>query len=146
MAQLSASMPAQTLLQGRRKDKTEQGKAGDMKIVLSPSSFLSIFCQAAHTEKETEESATVTPVALAWKPFLNCSEGFDSGFKSWYTVLYICFSVWQMKQTCTSVFVPRVTSDKKGHRWPKFTSRNTFIFLLWWQIQNYKWINRDCTI
>lgn len=65
MAQLNGSTPAQILLEGRKKERIERGKAADIRRVLSPSSFTSIFYQAAHSQNKKEESATVTPLALA---------------------------------------------------------------------------------
>jgi len=43
MAQLNGSTPAQILLEGTKKERTETGKAADIKRVYSPSSFISTF-------------------------------------------------------------------------------------------------------
>lgn len=92
--------------------RTKEVKAADVKEVLSPTSFITTFYQATCTQKQ--ESATATPLAPAWKPSQNWRT-FEQGFQTRrYTVLYIWFSVWQIKEP---VFFSISSAEKKKVTW-----------------------------
>lgn len=100
-------------LSWEERGKTEREKAADVKVQ-SPSSFITIFYQAAYSQKQIEELAKATALALAWNSLWNWNEGFEQGFQTtrWCAILDNCwFSVWQTEEP---VFFPifRNTHEK----------------------------------
>lgn len=103
----------QHTLSWKERERIEREKAADVNKVQSPISFITIFYQAAYSQKQIEESAKATALALAWNPLWNWSEGFEQGFQTtrWCAALHIWFSVWQIEEP---VFFPifRITCEK----------------------------------